>query len=299
MVRSNLRGVTLGESIIACFVLTFAMLISATMYHTALQYSVKIDRKQRAARVAEQRVEEIRSWSRRHHGTNGDLEFSEGWEEFDDTTFSDPDNPGYTVRTEIDPKDLFSPSSEFEKVYFAAQEDDTIPDGEKVQRSLADSSYLATVTVTWGSGPSEKLVTRTLLTDPVRDHGWDANEAHKAITLSYNSNGAWQDEPPEFMNPKETLRLRAEVQDRHGQAVKNPVVTWYVDADSTGKGTIESRPNTPASAVFTNEVTIDKDPQGTGDEMKVLTGGSVRLIARVRLGGIEAVSFTPTITLRD
>ena len=38
-VRSQYRGVTLAETIIACFVLTFAMLVSTALFHTALQFA--------------------------------------------------------------------------------------------------------------------------------------------------------------------------------------------------------------------------------------------------------------------
>ena len=99
--RSHDRGVTLAETIIACFVLTFAMLVSSALFHTALQHSVRIDRKQRAARIAEQRVEELRSWSRANHGTNGNLEFGIGWDAFNGIV-EDPENPGYQVETEIE-----------------------------------------------------------------------------------------------------------------------------------------------------------------------------------------------------
>lgn len=290
------RGVSLGEAIIACFVLTFAMLISASLYHTALQYSVRIDRKQRAARVAEQRVEEIRSWSRQHHGTNGELAFSEGWEAYQDVQTEDPDNPGYQIHTDVEPKALFSPSSEFEEVFFAAQEDENIPNDSELKRTLGDSSYLVTVTVTWGPSAAERLVTSTLVTDPVRDHGWDANNAHQAITISYGNGGGWNASAPASIGPNGQLQVRAEIQDRHGELVRNPVVQWYVDPDCTGKGTLVSLPDSAERATFINRVEIEK-PDGT--TLNVLTGGSVRLVARVRLGGIEAVRATPLINLQD
>jgi hypothetical protein len=275
------------------------MLVSGALYHTALQHSVRIDRKQRAARVAEQQVERIRSWSRANHGTNGELEFTEGWDTFDGVTEDDPNNPGYSVTTMVKPKPLFSPSSEFEEIYFAALEDDNIPDTSTQQRQLGDSSYLVTVTVSWGPGAAEKLVTRTLLTDPVRDHGWDANDSANAISLEYRIGGPWSDSPPTFLSRGASLRLRANIEDRKGETVENPVVTWYVDPDCTGKGTIISFPDSPETAHFINQVEVDANPDVTGDELKVFTGGRVVLVARVRLGGVEAVQKTPAITLGE
>jgi len=297
--RREERGVSLAEAIIACFILAFAMLVSGALYHTALQHSVRIDRKQRAARVAEQQVERIRSWSRANHGTNGTLNFTEGWETFDGVTEDDPRNPGYTVNTKIEPRDLFSPSSEFERINFAALEDDNIPDDSTQQRQLGDSTYLVTVTVSWGVSAAERLVTRTLLADPVRDHGWNANDAAKAISLKYSTGGSWSDSPPAFLAKNATLNVRANVEDRNGETVENSVVTWYIDPDCTGKGTIVSFPNQPERARFINEVIVDPNPDVSGDELTVLTGGQVVLVSRVRLGGVEAVQKTPPITLGE
>ena len=299
------RGVSLSEAIIACFILTFAMMITASLFHSALNHSVRIDRKQKAARVAEQQVELIRSWSRAHHGTNGDLSFVEGWSAYDGVVAESPDNPGYTVATTVEPYELFSPSKEFEKINFAAMEDENFPNDQidpndpSDKRKLADSAYLETVTVSWGTRTGERLTTRTLVTDPVRDHGWDANNASKAITLEYHTGGSWGNSAPGFLAKNASLKLRAFVEDRKGEAVDNAVVTWYVDPDCTGKGTIVSLPQNPERAVFTNMVKIDQDPDVTGEELTVHTGGRVRLVARVRLGGIEAVKKTPYIQLGE
>ncbi len=300
LARRGQRGIaSLGETVLACFVLLFAMLVSSSLYSSALNHSVRIDRKQRAARVAEQQIERIRSWSRANHGTNGDLEFDEGWNTFNGVTAPDPDNPGYTVSTTITPKDLFSPSSEFEQINFAALEDDTIPDDSPQQRTLGNSSYLATVTVSWGAGAANRLVTRTLLTDPVRDHGWDANNSGNAITIEYFNGGSWSNAAPTFLPRGGQLPLRALIEDRHGEPVENPVVTWYIDPDCTGNGIIRSQPDTPERATFRNEFEVDQDPDVNGDELTVYTGGQVVLVSRVRLGGVEAVQKSPPITLGE
>jgi hypothetical protein len=293
--------VTLAETIIACFVLTFAMLVSTALFHTALQHSVRIDRKQQAARIAEQRVEELRSWSRANHGTNGELDFWEGWGSFAGTEES-PDNPGYQVDTAIDTDhELFSPASEFEEVNFAALEDENIPDPDPdapppPKRTLADSAVLATIVVSWGSSPAERIVTRTLFADPVRDHGWDPEEAGKAITLEYSPGGS---SPPGSLGKSQSFTARAYVEDKAGQNVENAVITWYVDPDSTGNGTIVSRPDQPERARFSNVVKVDPDPTDPSDDLNTFTGGRIRLVARVRLGGIEAFKKSPWVNLDD
>ena len=299
--RSRRRGVTLAETIIACFVLTFAMLVSTALFHTALQHSVRIDRKQRAARISEQRVEELRSWSRANHGTNGTLDFWVGWDSFVGTVDA-PDNPGYEVKTEIDTNhELFSPASEFEEINFAAMEDDNIPDPDPSKppppkRTLADSAVLATITVSWGKSSAERIVTRTLFADPVRDHGWKPDEAGKAISMEFNPGGS---SPPGFLGKDQQFTARAFVQDKNGEKVENAVITWYVDPDSTGNGTIISTPDKPERARFVNRVTVDPDPTTPGDELNTFTGGRIRLVARVRLGGIEAFQKSQWVDLGD
>jgi hypothetical protein len=292
------RGVSLAETIIACFVLTFAMLVSAALFHTALQHSVRIDRKQQAARISEQKVEELRSWSRANHGTNGELNFTQGWNAFEGTQ-TDPDNPGYEISTEIDSYDLFSPASEFERINFAAMEDENIPDDSEQQRRLDDSAYLATITVSWGSSVTERIVTRTIFADPVRDHGWDAEEADKAISLEFRTSGSWGNSPPVFLGANDSFNARAFVEDKNGERVENAVITWYVDPDSTGNGTIVSQPNRPERATFTNVVEVDADPSDGTPGLKTQTGGEIRLVARVRLGGIEAFKKTPKVRLAE
>lgn len=294
--RPSDGGFTLTEAIISCFVLTFAMLVSAALYHTALRHSVRIDRKQRAARVAEQKAEEIRSWSRANHGTNGELDFNQGWDLFDNTTVTDPENPGYTIETTTKPKALFSPSSEFEQINFTVLEDDNIPNTSTLQRRIEESSYMATITVSWGPGPAEKLVTRTLISDPVRKHGWAPGDSDKAIKLEYRTGTVWKDNAPSILAPNQPMTIRARIEDKRGERVRNPVVTWYVDPDCSGNGTIESFPDRPDVARFTNEVKVERAPNAP---ITVLTGGQAVIVARVRLGGTEAVQKTDPITLGE
>lgn len=300
------RGVSLAEAIVACFILTFAMLVSAALYHTALQHSVRIDRRQLAARVAEQKIEEIRSWSRANHGTNGTMNFVDGWDTLEVSGETLPEYPGYEMTVDIEPHQLFSPSSEFEKIYFAALEDENVPDPNpdpsaaddpSKRRMLSNSAFLATIEVKWGTGSAERILTRTIFADPVRDHGWDPENADEAISLEYRLGGSWSSGAPASVSPNGEIRVRAFVEDKDGNRVQDAVVTWYVDPASTGNGTIESEPLKPDEAIFRNQVEVDPDPTDGVSGIIVTTKGSVQLVARVRLGGVEAVQKTPLITL--
>lgn len=299
--RRRASGVSLAEAIIASFVLTAAMIVSASLYHTALNHSVRIDRRHLASRATAERIEEIRSWSRNEHGTNGTLEFTQGWGKFDGKDVTYPEYPGYTVHTKIDPHDLFSPSSAFEEISFSTLEDDTIPipedpDVPMEQRTLERSSYLVTVTASWSDNKRDEVVTRMLVTDPVRDQGWDnvSDPGDKAIELSYSTGGA-----PASLPKGASVRISATIKDAHGAKVLNPGVRWYVDPDSSGNGTVETRASDSTQVKFTNEVRVERVPGKPSSAMKVHTAGSVVLVARVRLGGIEVIKHTPPIRLLD
>ena len=296
--RAGQKGLSIAEAVIASFILTAAMVVSAALYHSALQHSVRIDRRHLASRAAERRVEQIRSWSRDQHGTNGELAFQEGWDAFDDTSEPDPEYPGYTVSTQVSRVPLYSPSSEFERINFSAMEDENIPDESTEERQLEDSSYLVTVTASWGPSPKERIVTRTLITDPVRDHGWNNEDpGEDAIKLSYQVGGAWTENAPASINAGNDFYLSAVIKDAHGALVEKPAVQWYIDPkESTGSGTIETLPSSPTNAKFVNEVTVKRNPSGS-DSVRVHTGGQVVLVARVRLGGVEAIQKSPPIQL--
>lgn len=297
------RGVSLAEAIIACFVMVSAMLVSSVLYHSALNHSVRIDRKHKAARVVERRIEEIRSWSQEMHGTNGTLEFSQGWEKFSDQETEDEEFPGLRVVTKIQRTDLdeshdlnlfrlYSPSSSFEKINFAAQSDKNVPQGLKEKKRLInDSAYFVEVAGRWGMGPEEQLIARTLIADPVKDYGWSAEEAWKAVVIMPDSS------IPATLTRNGKIGFSALVKDRNGQVVKNAVVQWYIDPKSSGNGTIEVDPSESNRCTFENVVKVVKDPGPPLQELQAYTGGAVRIVARIRLGGIEAVNKTATVTL--
>lgn len=283
-------GLTLAESIVACFVMTAAMLVSATLYHSALNHSVRIDRMHRATRAVERRLEEIRGWSMEQHGTNGPELFSDGWDRFQGKESEDPEYPEFKITTTIKTdRAFFSPSTAFEEIAFAAQADDNVPSNKKDEkRTLDQSVVLVEVTGRWGDGPKDSFTARTLVADPVKDYGWKQEEAYKAIEIS----GA-----PAFLAPNGEATLTATVKDARGRQVRNAVVQWYVDPRSSGNGTLELSPTASDRCKFINQVKVVKDPDNRDDLIRVNTGGEAIVVARVRLGGLEAINKTSPITL--
>lgn len=293
----SLRGLSLAEVIVSSFILVAGMVVSASLYDSALSQSVRIDRRYRAARAAERRLEEIRSWSQDQQGTNGPKDFTQGWDEFDGKTTTDSDYPEFQVTTRTTPYELYSPSSAFEKIAFAAQADDNVPARDKKDgkpRVLGNSCRLVLVEARWGTGPKDVLVSRSLITDPVKDYGWKRDELSKAIELSYSM--------PSILGRDDSMRIKATIKDAKGGQVKNAVVTWYIDAASSGKGTLETLDTATDEVEFLNVVKVIKDPEATDPEANMVrsyTGGWVRVVARVRLGGVEAIQKTEKIILQD
>ncbi len=287
------KAFSLAETILACFVLITATLVSASLYDVALNHSARIDKRYRGAQAAERRLEEIRSWSVSQHGTNGSLTFDQGWEAFHGVTIDDPEETSYSVTSTIEPFNLYSPSSEFELANFAAMEDENVPEGVTERRVLPASAYRVIVLATWGPSAAEQVTTTTVLTDPCRRLGWDPANAEDAIQLTYSTGSA----PPGSLTPEASFTVDADVKDIHGQLVKNPVVQWYLDNDRTGSGTIETTPNLPTRATFINQVTIERDPTTSSDDLVISVPGEVRLVARVKMGGLEVVKATPPIQL--
>ncbi len=286
----RLPGLTLAEAILACFVMTAAMVVSAALYHSALNQSVRIDRMHRASRAVERRLEEIRGWSVEQHGTNGPRIFSEGWELFDGMETEDPEYPGFKLTTRIDrDKPFYSPSSAFEEIAFAAQADDNVPQAHKSEkRTLEGSMVMVEVTGRWGDGPHDSFTARTAIADPVKDYGWSPREAYQAVEIS----GV-----PSSLAPNADVILSATVKDARGREVRNAVVQWYVDPRSSGNGTIEIDPRSSQSCKFINQVRVVKDPDDPTDLLRINTGGRATVIARVRLGGLEAINKTSPIIL--
>ncbi len=244
---SRIRGFSLAETIIACFILVSAMLVSSSLYNVALTHSSRIDKRYRAARVAERHLEEIRAWSLAQHGTGGELTFDQGWEAYNGVAVEDEEEPGYFVTVTAAPQPLFSPSSEFEKAYFGSMEDENVPEDlpetPQAQKVLNGSVYDVSVQVAWGDTPGERLTSRTRLTDPCRDLGWDPDDPddrNAAIEFTY-STGV---NPPTNLAAGASFWVECSIKDVEGARVKNPVVQWYLSGTRTGAGTLSLTPTT-------------------------------------------------------
>jgi hypothetical protein len=99
------------------------------------------------------------------------------------------------------------------------------------------------------------------------------------------------------MAKNQEISVTAELKDADGETVKDPAIEWYIDPESTGSGTVLTRPHFPDRAKFLNVVLVNTDPNNPAAVIPVYGGGSVRIVARARLGGMDFVKATDPITL--
>ena len=135
------RGLSLMETVIAIFVITFAVMIMAALFRSALD-GAKRTRKIAIANVlADKRMQAIVHWA--GQGDN----FSD-WSSVDGASAADAQFPDFNVRSDAEAQVIYSPCSEAELRY---------PPGDR--RALFVSAKKVRVRVTWTptSDPRNKV----------------------------------------------------------------------------------------------------------------------------------------------
>ncbi len=94
----------------ALFVLVAALIVMFGLFHTSLSYQRRVERRQLAVLVAQNKMEEIRAWSRRE---GSGYNFND-WSPYDGSAVSHPHHRGFLVKVDVEDQVLFSASSEFE-----------------------------------------------------------------------------------------------------------------------------------------------------------------------------------------
>ena len=103
----------MAEAIVAMFVILGGFTVIFRLFHTAMRYSSLIQAQQEKVRVAQNKLEEVRAWSRVHHQPIGATAFSD-WTHWDNTSGFDPDYPAIQWKVKVDAISLASPCSLFE-----------------------------------------------------------------------------------------------------------------------------------------------------------------------------------------
>lgn len=140
------RGLSLAEAIIAMFILLGGFTVTFRLYHSALQYSSLIEAQQLKVRVAQNKLEEIRAWSRQQHQPVGNVPFAD-WSHWHNTSGADADYPQIRWTVQALPVTLASPCTLFDSIQ-----------SDPSQRRTLTQSYRQLV-VTADTGPGSRAVT--------------------------------------------------------------------------------------------------------------------------------------------
>lgn len=97
----------------AMFVILGGFTVIFRLFHTAMRYSSLIQAQQEKVRVAQNKLEEIRAWSRVNHQPIGATAFSD-WSHWNGTQGWDTDYPAVQWKVEVSALSLASPCSLFE-----------------------------------------------------------------------------------------------------------------------------------------------------------------------------------------
>lgn len=213
------RGYTLVEAIIASFLLVAAFLLVSRLFHAGLQYTSRVEKRALAAHLADKRMQEIRSWSKRHESWNG---IPDG---------PDPQHSGYDIQVSLENLELSSPSRQLEE----AHPDDDV-------RVMTSAARRVTVEVTWDS---ERLRITSLLADRFR--GWRGADP---IVVS----GAI---PPQ-VGPTTSVEFSARGYDAAGRPIEDLFFSWYVEPrqfPDAALGSIDAARD-GRTAVFRNQIQL-------------------------------------------
>lgn len=129
--RRRPRGLSLMEAVIAIFVITFAILIMASLFRSALDGARRARKVTVANVLANRRMEEIVYWA-------GDGNNFSNWSSIDGASGPDGQFPDFTVRSDTEAYVLYSPCSQSESRFPPAS-----------QRSMVASARKVRVRVTW------------------------------------------------------------------------------------------------------------------------------------------------------
>lgn len=262
----RVKGYSLVEAILACFLLVSAFFVVAKLFHTGLQYGSKVEQRMTAVYLAEKRMAEVREWGK-------DQTDWTGW-----PNGTDPDYPGYPINVRVQNRPVRSPCNSLEQQHPG----DMRRLGGAAKRVLVEVNYgtsgvyrLAAV-ITDGSrglrGPQKA-------TDPWRN-------AYYAIDIT----GAIPDPVRDGVD----VNLTATLYDRDGNEIPDIFFHWSVepvyDISNPTMGVVRLLQRDGHRAVFRNNL---KKPDGDF----VPTRGQVKVICHALYFGDVAYGETPTINL--
>ena len=199
------KGFSLVEAVLSSFLLLTAVAMSVWILDASLRAEAENDRRITAGLVAQNRLEEVRSWA--------DLNFGDGLSTFHEQTVH---TQGLDVTTYVKRVTLYTPCSRLEGQYPAAA---VFPNpGPK---ALEKSCFAVEARVSWGPRPADAVSLVTYIGDT----------RPADFTVSIQPGAA------QTVAAKETVQFTAKGVDKNGNRLDDLVYTWYVNP-LDGAGTI-------------------------------------------------------------
>lgn len=243
---------SLLESVLAMFLMTFAFMVLAQLFHTSLNYSASLEHRAMATFLAESKMGEIRAWAR----TN----FAQDWSAYDGVSAPADLHPSYTVTVRVADQELASPCRSLESLYPVGA---VYPEPEP---KLFRSSYKKVeVQVRWSPFPDDAVELVSLV--------GDSRPADIDVVITGPAGGTvGADAEVEF-------QVSAEI---GGEAVPDVVFQWYVEPIA-GYGSIAHVSRMGDRCTYANRVRL---PSGDWEVMP----GTARLVARTVFRGVEQLA---------
>ena len=208
------RGFSLAETVVALFVLSSSVLVVLALFDSSLKEHRRAQKVAIAVMLADRIVDRIRAFAR------DPVHFATGWATYNGVTFSEPDEPAFSIRTDCVPagRELLSPCETLEALYPADQ------------RKLRTSVVPVRVRVSWeGGGPACEVSVVTELAEPPR----------VAQTIVLNRVGG----PPDPVPAAAVVVYEAHLMDDAGAEIQDATFNWEV-VGVTGNATLETAGST-------------------------------------------------------
>lgn len=258
------RALSLAETVIGLFLLTFGILVSIRLFDAGLQHQATVERRALATKLAEKSMAKLRVWAR----TSVPPNTVSSTYNFDSTSWdagissSDPDYPGFQVAVLSAPLTLYSPCSEFEEPYIATGN----------ARALTRSARSVKISVTDPTNPRFSVELVSWVSDPTRhlDH----------VTMTSLSGP-----PPAFFEPAGNLtspapgsfmEYKATGHYSDGSEVPDLMFDWYT-VPLGGNGTVfPARDGRTAKFVNGIKMTSTGPPITTAGQVAFVVHGQYR-----------------------
>jgi len=259
--RARARALSLVETVISVFLLLCACLVVVALFHSSLRYSSRIIVQSAAARVAEEKLAEVRSFARQLG------------RDFTSTTLWNNQYPGtatlqesFQVLVQHASFTVYSPCSKLEEQY----------SGDGDTRRLTNSFRKVTITVSWLPNlPGNQVAVTSLVgAPPLTGVGPVTVDSDDLVgNLDFNK----------------TITFTARLSDGSADVVPDVMFAWAVlpgAGAGTGQGNGIIDPNHPDTrrsgqrATFRNNYPLYSDPWGASVK------GRVSVMATCRYRGI-------------